>query len=182
MGSGPSKDKAPARRSPVHGGAKAPVANVSSAPQAAESANRSTGESGQPVDFSQKKVKSRGKSPTDRNERGGTSRGDEWFSSERERPSRRSEAEEEVDDVLDEVLRIPVDSSGARKPAAISQLQQDREPEESLPETYAQRRQREQYTLDQQLLLREKTIYRNPLHWRGEKEVEVCKLLKQARE
>ncbi|ESP03399.1 hypothetical protein LOTGIDRAFT_237707 [Lottia gigantea] len=43
-------------------------------------------------------------------------------------------------------------------------------PENAYPETYAQKHTREQYTVDRQALIRQKTIYRNPDDWKDDSE------------
>lgn len=79
-------------------------------------------------------------------------------------------ADQESQDELNEVLQIPTDNrQSSRQVQAVNPVSQ-----ENLPETYAQRKQREQYTLNQQMLIRQKTIYRNPDDWR-EQEVSAAK-------
>lgn len=88
-----------------------------------------------------------------------------------DRPARKQTTEEGVrqgdqgsQDDLNEVLQIPTDNRQNSRPVhTVSPIRQ-----EDLPETYAQRKQREQYRLNQQMLLRQKTIYRNPDDWREE--------------
>ncbi|XP_076456484.1 uncharacterized protein LOC143290835 [Babylonia areolata] len=79
-------------------------------------------------------------------------------------------ADKETEDELSEVLRVPTDNNNretSRTGTSVSPVRQ-----QDLPETYAQRKQREQYTLNQQMLLRQKTIYRNPDDWKNEDDEE----------
>ena len=77
-------------------------------------------------------------------------------------------ADQDTQDELNEVLQIPTENrNNSNRPVhAVNPVRQ-----EDLPETYAQRKQRQQYTLNQQTLLRQKTIYRNPDDWREPEEV-----------
>lgn len=75
------------------------------------------------------------------------------------------------EDELNELLRMPdntVTQNRIPSPQKQTLIQTV-----DYPETYAQRKQREQYTLNQQLLIRQKTIFRNPNDWRMEDEQEV---------
>lgn len=68
----------------------------------------------------------------------------------------------------DEVDQKDQQSTDRRLPVIQQQASPPKPPTADYPETYAQRKQREQYTLNQQLLLRQKTIYRNPHEWQDE--------------
>lgn len=97
------------------------------------------------------------------------------------------EDDSDVDNNIDEVLRIPMaieypkfkkdkkekdkrgrdnqqDNHYNNNYECNSSIDHDRR-EENLPETYAQRLQRKHYKLQQDMLLREKTVYRNPKEW-----------------
>ena len=89
------------------------------------------------------------------------------------------ENDSDFDDDIDEVLRIPmgkdlqVKAKKNKKDHVHNSENEDfsrrnydsRNEDEALPETYAQRLQRKQYKLQQDMLIREKTIMRNSQEW-----------------
>ncbi|KAL8578852.1 hypothetical protein ACOMHN_022145 [Nucella lapillus] len=175
MGSGSSKEEK--KKDPVRDTKKdKPVANVNnqdtrannnsvSAPPQTQTVQQTF--ITQPDDSSEKnnRINTNGKEPTRRDE------DNSWEVPARKRTTQDGfvwQADRETQDELNEVLQIPTDNKQtSRSVNSYNPVKQ-----QDLPETYAQRKQREQYTLNQQMLLRQKTIYRNPDDWTNEDEEE----------
>ncbi|KAK7091835.1 uncharacterized protein [Littorina saxatilis] len=179
MGSGPSKDQK-GKDTARDGKSEKPVANVNnqssrSNPLPQQQQPAQTTFITQSEDTLEDRNNSWNDSSRNQNDRGGGEIGrsndyDRFPAAEEQttqsrvwRPDQESQRE------LNEVLQIPTDNNrySNRPVNTVNPVRQ-----EDLPETYAQRKQRQQYTVNQQMLIRQKTIYRDPKAWEQEGEEE----------
>jgi hypothetical protein len=164
MGSGPSKDEPAGDAGRQKKAKEQPVANVNNDSRNSNGAARKNEDLNTPTkkhtfitqQNEEEATPSRRKEETNAEKQGnGGLKRDVW----------RMDSNE---DDLDYMLQQPVSQNNREKKTNRPPQPSRTEPDEDLPETYAQRKQREQYTLNQQMLIRQKTIYRNPDDWRDE--------------